>query len=151
MPRTARREVSTGGVASVGDPAVRAVIDATPQPARDRLLALRALILETAAATPGVGRIEETLKWGQPSYLTPETKSGTTIRIDAVRDEPGRVALYVHCQTSLIDRFRELYPDDLSFEGNRAVLLGADAPLPEAPLRHCIGLALTYHAQKKRR
>ena len=32
------------------------------EPMRDRLLALRALIFETAAATDGVGAIEETLK-----------------------------------------------------------------------------------------
>jgi len=66
---------------------------------RQRLLALRWLILDTAAATAGVGRIEEALKWGQPSYLTTNPKSGSTIRIDQV--PPGGYALYVHCQTNL--------------------------------------------------
>lgn len=132
------------------DPAVKAVFEASPPPVREQLLRLRALILETAAATPGVGRIAETLKWGQPSYLTPETRSGTTIRIDAVKDAPGQVALYVHCQTSLVERFRELYPDDLTCEGNRAVLLDVARPLPTEPLRHCIALALTYHRGKRR-
>ena len=32
-----------------------------PPPLRRKLMALRALILDTAAATPGVGEIEETL------------------------------------------------------------------------------------------
>jgi hypothetical protein len=32
-------------------------------------------------ATPGVGALHETLKWGQPAYLTPETRSGTTLRL----------------------------------------------------------------------
>jgi hypothetical protein len=132
------------------DANVAAVLDTCPGAVRERLISLRDLIFETAAATPGVGRIEETLKWGQPSYLTPETKSGTTIRIDAVKNVPGRVAMYVHCQTSLIERFREIYPDDLIYEGNRAVLFDVDAPLPTEPLRHCIALALTYHRDKKR-
>ena len=35
---------------------------------------LRQLIFETAAATEVVGELEETLKWGEPSYLTPKTK-----------------------------------------------------------------------------
>ena len=48
------------------NPAVEAVFDAYPEPARGRLMALRRLILETAAATEGVGPLEETLKWGQP-------------------------------------------------------------------------------------
>ena len=135
-------------MARFADPRVKAAFDATPAQARKRLLALRALILETAKTTDGVGRIEETLKWGQPSYLTPETGSGTTIRIDGVRGDAGRIALYVHCQTRLIEMFRARYADGLAFEGNRAILLDVDAPLPIEPLRHCIRLALTYHARK---
>ncbi|MGB6634840.1 MAG: DUF1801 domain-containing protein, partial [Bradyrhizobium sp.] len=51
------------------DAAVEAVFKAYPQPAKAKLLALRRLIFDTAKATRGVGRIEEALKWGQPSYL----------------------------------------------------------------------------------
>lgn len=132
------------------DPAVAAAFDAFPAPARARLLELRALILGTAAATQGVGRIEETLKWGQPSYLTPETGSGSTVRIDAARGEPDRFAAYFHCQTDLIATFRRLYPDRFEFEGNRALTFRAGEPLPVEELRHCIALALTHHARKKR-
>src|SRR5580698_10679593 len=76
--------------------AVDAVFKAYPQPAKAKLLALRRLILATAKVTPGVGRIEEALKWGQLSYLTTETKSGSTVRIDRVsanqcRSEERRV------------------------------------------------------------
>ena len=150
MPRTARPEKARGADdAGFADPAVKAVFDAQPEAVRRGLLQLRSLILETAAAMPGVGRIEETLKWGQPSYLTPETGSGTTIRIDAVRDKPGQVALYVHCQTRLVEQFRELYAGALGFEGNRAILVDVDKALPTGPLSHCIAMALTYHASKK--
>src|ERR1017187_6318715 len=81
------------------DPAVAAVFNAYPTPLKARLLALRRLIFETAKTTKGVGALEETLKWGQPSYLTPETKSGSTIRIDRVKSTPNQYAVYFHCQT----------------------------------------------------
>jgi hypothetical protein len=131
------------------DPAVEAVFDAYPARIRAKLLDLRRLILETAAKTPGVGALHETLKWGQPSYLTTETRSGTTIRIDRVKtgagDKQERYALFVHCQTTLVSTFRQLYRDQLTFGGSRSILLEADRPLPKAALGHCIALALTYH------
>jgi hypothetical protein len=127
--------------------AVEAVFDAYPKPVKARLLALRRLIFDTAKTTSGVGALEETLKWGQPSYLTPETKSGSTIRIDQVK--PGQYAVYFHCQTNLVETFRELYPE-LRYGGNRSILLDAQEKLPEAALRHCVALALTYHLAKRR-
>jgi len=139
----------SGGGDGFADPAVEAVFAAYPKRIRAKLLALRKLILETAAKTPGVGALDETLKWGQPSYLTHETRSGSTIRIDRVKPQAGeereRYALYVHCQTTLVSTFRQLYRDQLSFGGNRSILMDADRPLPKAALRHCIALALTYH------
>ena len=132
------------------NPAVEAVFASYPKPVKARLLALRRLILGTAKATKGVGIVEETLKWGQPSYLTPETKSGSTIRIDHVRAEAGQYAVYFHCQTNLVETFRELYPE-LRFSGNRAILLDAKDKLPEAELRHCVALALTYHSNRRKR
>ena len=128
--------------------AVDAVFEAYPRPVQAKLLALRRLIYDTAKATKGVGALEEALKWGQPSYLTTESKSGSTVRIDQVKTEPGGYAVYFHCQTDLVETFRELYPE-LRYGGNRAILLDAGEKLPEAALRHCIALALTYHARKK--
>jgi len=133
------------------DDAVADVFAAYPPPLRRALLALRQLILDTAAATDGVGPLQETLKWGQPSYLTAQSGSGTTIRIDALKDEAGGYALYVNCRTDLIDSFRALYPTELRFAGNRAVLFNAADPLPVAATGHCIALALTYHQRKRRR
>ena len=129
--------------------AVKTVFAAYPAPVKAKLLALRQLIFDTAKATNGVGALEETLKWGQPSYLTPETKSGSTIRIDQVKPDADRVAIYFHCQTNLVETFRELYPQ-LAYSGNRAILLDASGKLPEAELRHCVGLALTYHLGKRK-
>jgi hypothetical protein len=129
--------------------ALDAVFDAYPRPVKAKLLALRRLIFDTARTTKGVGALEEALKWGQPSYLTPETKSGSTIRIDQVKSSAGQYAVYFHCQTDLVETFRELYPK-LSYSGNRAILLDADKKLPEAELRHCVALALTYHLRKRK-
>ena len=129
--------------------AVDAMFEACPAPARTKLKALRRLILDTAKATKGVGKIEEALKWGQPSYLTAETGSGSTIRIDKMKSAGNQVAVFFHCQTNLVETFRELYPE-LSYSGNRAILLDANATLPEAELRHCVALALTYHLRKKK-
>ncbi|MFO1110777.1 MAG: DUF1801 domain-containing protein [Bradyrhizobium sp.] len=128
--------------------AADAVFDACPKPIKTKLLALRRLILHTARTTKGVGRIEEALKWGQPSYLTTETGSGSTIRIDRVKSA-NQVAMYFHCQTDLVATFRELYPE-LTYSGNRAILLDVAAKLPEAELSHCVALALTYHLRKRK-
>ena len=139
---TARREATV-------DPAVEAVFEAYPKPIRSKLLALRRLILDTARTTDGVGALTETLKWGQPSYLTSESRSGSTVRIDGVKSVPNQYAIYFHCQTNLVETFRELYPE-LRYGGNRSILLDADEELPEAALRHCVALALTYHLDKRK-
>ena len=128
------------------NPALDAVFSAYPKPVKAKLLALRRLIFDTAKTTKGVGLVEETLKWGQPSYLTPETRSGSTVRIDQVKAEPGQYAVYFHCQTDLVETFRELYPE-LRYGGNRSILLDASDKLPEAALRHCVALALTSFAK----
>lgn len=133
------------------DPAVAAAFKAYPEPVGARLRALRQLIFEVAAATEGVGPIEETLKWGQPAYLTAKSKSGSTIRIGQLKAWPGHYALYVHCQTTLVGDFKALYPDDFRFEGNRALWFDADRPPAPDALRHCIALALTYHRRKQPR
>lgn len=119
-----------------------------PSGPRQQLLQLRSLIFATAAETPGVGPLEEALRWGEPSYLTTETKSGTTIRIHWKPRRPDRCAMYVHCQTSLVAQYRLRHGDVLEFEGDRAVLLAVDEPLPKRALRDCIALALTYHRRK---
>ena len=131
------------------DKDVEAVFAGYPSDTRKRLLELRTLIFDTARQTDGVGALEETLKWGQPSYLTAQTKSGSTIRIDQVKAGEGRYAAYFHCQSGLVPLFREHYDGELSFEGKRAIVFDLETPLPEAAVRHCVALALTHHLRKK--
>jgi uncharacterized protein YdhG (YjbR/CyaY superfamily) len=125
------------------------VIEDYPDPIRSRLRQLRDLVLETARKNEQVGELQETLKWGQPSFLTVKPKSGTTIRIDRDRSGEGDVALYVNCQTSLVSDWRALYPH-LKFGGNRSVHFRAEDPLPENEICQMISMALTYHVKKKR-
>jgi hypothetical protein len=131
------------------DAGVAAVFDAYPPRIRSKLKALRRLIFDTARTTEGVGALEEALRWGQPSYLTTETGSGSTIRIDQVKSVADQYAIYFHCQTDLVAGFRERYPA-LTYGGNRSILLDASQALPEAELRHCIALALTYRLNKRK-
>ena len=125
------------------DPNVERVFSNFPADVRDSLLQLRELIFDVAAKTDGVGRLFETLKWGQPAYLTPETKSGSTIRLGPTKT--GGFAVYVHCQTSIISDFRALFPDDFAYEGNRALHFASSDELRTGKLELFIKSALTYH------
>ena len=77
-------------------------------------------------------------------------RTGTTIRLGSVREAPDACALLVHCQTNLVDTYRGLFGDELVFQGNRAILFQPGARLAKAAAQHCIDLALTYHARKRR-
>lgn len=136
---------------SFDDEAVSRVFAAYPSRMQDRLLDLRALIFATAETTDGVGRIVECLKWGQPAYLTDRPKTGSTIRIDAIRGDESSYGLFVHCQSRLVPMYRDHYDGQLSFTGNRGIVLSLDDPFPVEPLKHCIALALTYHLKRIRR
>ena len=142
--RTARRPLQ-----GFSDPAVKAAFDQHPPAIKARLMALRQLIFEIAAGIDGVGPLEETLKWKQPSYLTTATGSGSTIRIDRIKGT-NRYALYFNCNTNLVETFRALYPQELDYGGNRSIILSLDGEFPEPALRHCVGLALTYHRSKRK-
>jgi hypothetical protein len=126
----------------------QAIAAYTPQ-VKMRLKELRQLVLDTAAKTNDVGRIEEALKWGQPSFLTPETKSGSTIRIDGLRNDLEKYAMYFHCQSGLVDLFKERYGKALTYESNRALIFDVNEELPTDIVSHCISLALTHHLRKK--
>lgn len=128
--------------------AVARVFAGYPASIRPGLLALRELIFRTAAATDGVGEIEETLKWGEPAYLTSESKSGSTVRVAWKKSQPGQYAMYFHCQTNLVETFRTMFPDDFKFEGNRALVFAAGDKVPKDALAICIAAALTYHRRK---
>jgi Domain of unknown function (DU1801) len=131
------------------NPEVERVFATYPSKIRTKLLELRALIFDTAASIESVGVLEETLKWGEPAYVTSRSRSGSTLRIAWKRSAPKQYAMYFHCQTNLVDTFRDLFPDGFAFEGNRALIFQEDAVVPIEALRHCVEMALTYHLRGK--
>lgn len=125
------------------DPKVADIFDGYDADIKAGLLRLRRLIFEMAADTPKVGHVAEVLRWGQPSYITPVTKSGSTIRLGVPKT--GGFALYTHCQTTLISDFAATFPAWDQIDGNRAVLFKTVDDID--PHRHglLIKAALTYH------
>ena len=113
-----------------------------PEFIKSKLIKLRELIY-IVAQEQNLGAVEESLKWGEPSY---SVINGSPIRIGF---KGSSCYLFFHCQSKLVSTFRELYSHNLTFEGNRAIVLNSEKPLPEHPLKACIKLALTYHSVKR--
>ncbi|MFL2076055.1 DUF1801 domain-containing protein [Marinilactibacillus psychrotolerans] len=116
-----------------------------PDWAQNKLLFIRELILEVASEINGTPEVEETLKWGEPSYLT---EQGSTIRMDWKKAAPTQYALYFNCNTRLIETFREVFQDQFKYEGNRAIVFDKEDDIPIRDLKRCIETALTYKERK---
>ena len=101
---------------------------------------IRDLIFQVAAQD-GITTVEETLKWGEPSYIS---KTGSTIRFDYKPKAPDQYCVYFNCKTKLIDTFKELYGDTFVYQGNRALVFELEQALPNKELAHCLSLALRY-------
>lgn len=127
------------------DPKVAGKFAAYPKEIQPKIDFLRSLIVETATENESVAALEETLKWGEPSYLA---KKGSTIRIDWKPKTPNQYAIYFKCTSKLVTTFREVYGDTFNYEKNRAILFGLEDEIPKTELKSCIRLALNYHSLK---
>ena len=116
-----------------------------PKVMRKKLLFIRQLILDTAVETEGVNKLQETLKWGEPSYIS---KNGSTVRIGWKKSNPKQYAVFFHCKTTLVETFKEIYRDTFKFEGNRAIIFNETDEIPIEELKYCVSLSLTYHNRK---
>lgn len=130
----------------ISAPEVKVVFDSYPEQARPKLIKLRDLILETAGEIEGLESLEETLKWGEPSYLT---KHGSTLRIDWKPKKPEQYAMYFKCTSRLVETFKKKFRNDFEFEGNRAIVFQINDIVPRAELKECVRAALTYHKVKQ--
>ncbi|MCP4553597.1 MAG: DUF1801 domain-containing protein [Bacteroidetes bacterium] len=128
---------------------VAVVFDSYPQNIKTRLLFLRQLILDTAALIEGIGEIEETLKWGEPSYLTPKSKSGSTIRVAWKKLHKDQYSMFFKCTANLVPAFKDRYPKKFKYGGNRSIDFKLNDKVPTKELMKCIAMALTYHLNKK--
>ena len=127
------------------DSRVDTVFKNYPAPIKEKIEQLRQLIIETATETESISAIEETLKWGEPSYLT---KKGSTIRINARKNDPEAYVMYFQCTSSLVSTFKIVFKDTFLFEGKRAIVFNLNDDIPTNELKQCIKAALTYHSIK---
>ena len=127
------------------NPKVELKFNNYPNSARNKMLALRDLVVETAKEIDEITQLEETLKWGEPSYLT---KIGSTIRMDWKSKSPSQYAMYFQCTSRLVETFRMVFKNTLTFEGKRAIVFQLEDEIPAEELKHCIKAALTYHKVK---
>ncbi len=128
------------------NPDVQLVFDNYPDLIRDKMTHLRRLIIDTANQIEDIKSINETLKWGEPSYLT---KYGSTIRIDWKKNTPDQYAMYFQCTSKLVPTFRMVYKNTFNFEGNRAIVFQMNDNIAEVELKKCIKAGLTYHKVKQ--
>ncbi len=129
----------------INNPSVAAAYRRYPEGVRQKLMCVRQLIIDVASETPGIGDLEEVLRWGEPSFLA---KGGSTVRLGWKESNPSYYGVYFNCNTKLVDTFREVYSDLLSFESNRAIILHEEDTVPTEALKHCIALSLQYHKIK---
>jgi len=123
---------------------VKQKFNSYPNDVRILLMQIRKIIMDVARAD-AVGDIEESLKWGEPSYLA---KGGSAIRIDWKPKYPNNFFVYFNCKTSLIETIKEIYGNLFVYEGNRALVFELSKKLPLPELKHCISLSLRYHKLK---
>lgn len=134
-----------GKITVTTDPEMETVMGNYPDFVRDKMQHLRTLVRETAEEAEAVPALEETLKWGEPSFVT---KHGSTLRMDWKEKSPDQYAMYFQCTSRLVETFRLVFDHQFQFEGKRAIVFQINQKIPELELKACIKAALTYHKVK---
>ena len=124
---------------------MQAIFDNYPAHMRLKMQRLRELIFATADGIEEISELHETLKWGEPSYVT---KKGSTLRMNWKEKSPNQYAMYFQCSSQLVHTFRLVYGDLFNYENNRAIIFQLDEKIPEDELIECIKMTLTYHSIK---
>ena len=97
------------------NPEVNLVFERYPEAIQRQMQTLRNLIIESAKEWDAIKSLEETLKWGESSYLT---KHRSTIRIDWKPKRPNQYALYFKCTSRLERLFKSYLNTYLNLKGN---------------------------------
>lgn len=122
------------------------VIEHYPVKAKSVFNNVRKIVISAAKASGGLDNTTETLKWGEPSYLA---DGGSTVRMKWTEKEPDQFFLYFNCNSILVETFKELYRDEFTYDGNRAMSFPLKGKIPTAALKHCITMSMQYHKLKK--
>jgi hypothetical protein len=117
--------------------------DAMPVDVAQLLGDARLEIFRISGEAEGIGPLTETLKWGEPAYLTEAPKTGTTLRLGQIG---GRAALMVPCSTTIIEDARAVFGEQPEFSGKRGLILGGERQVFD----YVVNAALTYHIRKRR-
>jgi hypothetical protein len=126
-------------------PEFKAKLANYPDLVQEKMQFLRELVLETAAELPELKELEETLKWGEPSFIA---KNGSTLRMDWKEKAPNQYAMYFKCTSRLVETFRMVFEHQFKFEGKRAIVFQLEQKIPTKEVKECIKAALTYHKVK---
>lgn len=128
------------------DPKVKMVFANYPDKVREKMLELRDLVLEAANEIDDIKSLQETLKWGEPSYIT---KYGSTLRMHWKESTPNQYAMYFKCTSRLVETIRTVFKNKFNYQGNRAIVFGMGDSIQKKELKECIKAALTYHKIKQ--
>lgn len=126
-------------------PKAKNFLDKYPKSIFEKLYAIRELVIESAEEIEEIDQLEETLKWGELSFIS---KIGSTIRMDWKEKTPNQYAIYFQCTSRLVDTFRLVFDDKLQFEGKRAIIFNLNQEVPKEIVKQCIKAALCYHKVK---
>ena len=107
------------------------------------------VLFHEVAAHADVGALDETLKWGQPSWRPSKPRTGSTLRMDWTPKFPDRLSLFVDCKTDLAARMQDMYPGLPANDGQRHLAVDLNAPLPKQAIRHLADMTFTYHRAKR--
>ena len=129
----------------ITSPEFEAKLKSYPEFVRVKMQFLRKLVIETAREISGITNLEETLKWGEPSFLV---KGGSTLRMDWKKNTPGQYQMYFKCTSRLVETFKLVFGDLFAYEKNRAIVFKLDQEIPVTELKKCIKATLMYHKVK---
>ncbi|MEP5732549.1 MAG: hypothetical protein ABJL67_24625 [Sulfitobacter sp.] len=96
-----------------------------------------------------IGPLDETLKWGQPSWRPVRPRTGSTLRMGWRQADADHLAFFVDCKTNLAAQMQDIYPDVFQNDGKRALLLPLSRPFAEQAVAHLAELTFTYHQRKR--
>tara|TARA_R110002094_G_scaffold33089_2_gene45608 strand:+ start:2474 stop:2896 length:423 start_codon:yes stop_codon:yes gene_type:complete len=117
-------------------------------PAQRRLWACRALFHDIAR-NRDLGALDETLKWGQPSWRPRRPRTGSTLRVGWDASDPSNLAFFVDCKTDLAARMHDIYPNLSGNDGRRRIAVDLAAPFHEQAIAHLAEMTFSYHLSRR--
>ena len=129
----------------VSDKEVQKVFDQYPKDVKRQMKSLRKLIIQCAEELDEVDELQETLKWGEPSYLT---KYGSTVRVDWKEKQLDIYSIFFKCTSKLVETFQGVFGEQFTYEKTRAIQFKLGEQIPEVELKQCIKAAMMYHKVK---